>query len=72
VLATSSGIYESADSGTTWRPAKISGGAPAEGFSYVGMTNAKQGVAVPTDAARGEVYVTTDGGLHWQPRPIVG
>ena len=72
VLATSAGIYESADTGTAWRPAKISGGAPADGFSYVGMTNPHQGVAVPTDAARGEVYVTNDGGLHWQPRPIVG
>jgi hypothetical protein len=72
VIATSAGIYQSADNGTTWRSARITGGTPAGGFSYVGMTNADQGVAVPTDAALGEIYVSTDGGLRWQPRPIAG
>jgi hypothetical protein len=72
VLATTAGIYESSDSGKTWRQANLGGAGPAGGFSYVGMTNANQGVAVPTDSALDEVYVSTDGGLHWQPRPIAG
>lgn len=72
VLATTAGIYKSSNSGKTWRQANLGGAGPAGGFSYVGMTNARDGVAVPTDAALGEIYVTTDGGLHWQPRPIAG
>jgi hypothetical protein len=72
VLATSAGIYESADTGTTWRSARISGGAPGGGFSFVGMTSGNLGVAVPANPALGEIYVTRDGGLHWQRRPITG
>jgi hypothetical protein len=72
VLATSAGIYQSADTGKTWRSAKITGGPPPGGFTYVGMTNASDGVAVPADSALGLVYVSTDGGLHWQQRPIAG
>jgi hypothetical protein len=72
VLATSAGIYQSSDAGKTWRPASVTGGTPAGGFSFVGMTNASDGVAVPTDAALGVVFVSTDAGLHWQRRPIAG
>jgi hypothetical protein len=72
VLATAALIYESRNSGRTWRQANLGGPGPAGGFSYVGMTTAKDGVAVPSDPALGEIYVTADGGLHWQPRPIVG
>jgi hypothetical protein len=71
VLATTTGIEYSPD-GTTWRPATISGGAPAGGFRYVGMTSATQGVAVPANAGLGEVYVTTDGGQTWTAKPISG
>ncbi|HEY1616164.1 MAG TPA: hypothetical protein VGG25_01020 [Streptosporangiaceae bacterium] len=69
MLATSTGIDYSAD-GTTWKQAVITGGVPAGGFSYVGMTSAEQGVAVPADAALGEIDVTDDGGQTWTPSPI--
>jgi len=72
VLATTGGIYQSSNSGTAWRPANLAGGGPAGGFSYVGMTNGTNGVAVPTNQALGMIYVTTDGGLHWRQSPITG
>jgi hypothetical protein len=67
VLATSADIYYSADQGVTWQEARLTGGPPRRGFSYIGMTTAAQGVAVPADAALGEVFVTSDGGLTWLP-----
>jgi len=69
VLATTAGICYSADSGRSWASASIAS-APAGGFSYVGMTTAADGVAVPADAGLGEIFVTTDGGRRWQPRPV--
>ncbi len=66
VLATTAGLYYSAQ-GVTWRQATAA--APG-GFSYVGMTNQYQGVAVPEDASLGEIYVTSDGGEAWVPSPI--
>jgi hypothetical protein len=70
VLATTAGIYDSADGGATWQPASVSGPAPAGGFNYVGMTTSALGVAVPADALLGDVYVTHDGGKTWDPSPI--
>ncbi len=72
VLATTAGLYYSTDGGTTWQTASVSGPAPAGGFSYVGMTNLSQGVAVPAATYLGEVYVTADGGETWNPSPIAG
>ena len=77
VLATTAGIEYSATGGRTWRAATFASAGsgatgPAGGFSYVGMTNASQGVAVPADSSLGEVYVTTDGGSTWDPSPITG
>jgi photosystem II stability/assembly factor-like uncharacterized protein len=72
VLATTDGIEYSADSGKSWQAARFTGAAPAEGFSYVGMTTRDLGVAVPEDLNLGEVYVTSDGGKIWQPSPITG
>jgi hypothetical protein len=70
VLATSNGIYYSADDGKTWGTATFSGSAPAGGFSYVGMTNQSQGVAVPVNAQLGEIFVTRNGGRTWTASPV--
>ncbi len=70
LLATATGIYQSANDGALWRQASVSGGLPPGGFSFVGMTNATNGVAIPAKAALGLVYVTTNGGLQWQPRSV--
>ena len=74
VLTTTGGIDYSANGGRTWQAAKYTGvgAGPPGGFSYVGMTTAAQGVAVPADSALGEIYVTADGGSTWYPSPITG
>jgi hypothetical protein len=64
VLATTAGIDYSPD-GITWRRASFTGGPPPGGFSYVGMTSATQGVALPVSAKLGEVFVTRDSGQTW-------
>ncbi len=69
VLATTGGIYYSNDSGASWHAASVAAAVPG-GFSYVGMTNATQGVAVPVNFELGEVLVTSDGGKTWTPSPI--
>jgi len=72
VLATTAGISYSSDDGATWQSAAIAGQVPAGGFSYVGMTSAMLGVAVPADATVGAIYVTRDGGQTWSKSPITG
>jgi hypothetical protein len=72
VLATSAGLGYSRDGGKTWRPASSGTPLPRRGFSYVGMTNQSQGVALPADSHLGEVWTTTDGGISWTPRPVSG
>jgi hypothetical protein len=72
VIATSAGIDYSADGGIHWQPASFTASAPARGFSYVGMTTATQGVAVPADSSLGEVFTTADSGRTWQASPIAG
>jgi hypothetical protein len=72
VLATTAGLSYSSDGGTTWQAANVAASVPDGGFSYVGMTNSAQGVAVPADSSLGEVYVTRDGGQTWSPSPITG
>jgi hypothetical protein len=67
-LATSTGIYVLPADGDGWKPSSATGaGAPKGGFSYVGMTTADQGVAVPADTSLHEVWMTTDGGYTWAP-----
>ncbi|MGH3159344.1 MAG: WD40/YVTN/BNR-like repeat-containing protein, partial [Streptosporangiaceae bacterium] len=67
-LATSAGIYTSSDSGQQWSRT-ITG--PAGGFSYVGLTSASQGVAVPAEPAlSNSIWLTVDGGETWQQYPI--
>jgi hypothetical protein len=34
------------------------------------MTSTANGVALPADPGLGEVFVTTDGGLTWQPHMV--
>jgi hypothetical protein len=67
-LATTTGIYVLSADGAGWKPSNATGaGAPKGGFSYVGMTTADQGVAVPADTSLHEVWMTTDGGRTWAP-----
>jgi hypothetical protein len=73
VLATTAGLYVSPDGGRSWtRPQASPPGAAAGrfGFSYVGMTDQEQGVAVPADPLLHEVYITTDAGASWRPSPV--
>lgn len=73
VLATTAGILYSGDGGTTWQAASFgSQAAPANGFSYVGLTDPAHGVAVPENASLGEIFVSTDGGRDWTASPIHG
>jgi hypothetical protein len=63
-LATTTGIYVL--SGGVWKPSNATGsGAPAGGFTYVGMTTDDQGVAVPADTSLHEIWMTTDAGASW-------
>ena len=67
-LATTTGIYALPADGNGWKPSSATGaGAPKGGFSYVGMTTADQGVAVPADTSLHEVWMTADGGYTWAP-----
>jgi photosystem II stability/assembly factor-like uncharacterized protein len=70
VLATTAGLYYSPD-GHTWRPAALDVPATGSGgFSFVGMTTATSGVAVPSGPGSRELYITKDGGQSWQHSPI--
>lgn len=72
VLASTAGIWYQPDSGTPGGPAVVKPPGAVIGFSFVGMTTATQGVAVPIDPSLGEIYVTRDGGLTWAPSAIRG
>ncbi len=64
LIGTRSGVYLSRDGGVTWQiPLQVAGG-----ISYLGMTDALQGFAVP--ASQGAVWFTTDGGQSWQQSAI--
>ena len=69
VLGTDQGIDVLAAGAGNWQQATVAG-APAGGFSYVGMTTDSQGVAVPADPAAGAVWFTFDGGQSWHPSSI--
>jgi hypothetical protein len=69
VVATTDGLYYSADGGKQWQAASVASAA-AGGFSYAGMTNASQGVALPANSSLGEIFVTTDGGHTWTASPV--
>jgi photosystem II stability/assembly factor-like uncharacterized protein len=68
MLATTSGIL--VYNGTNWQQATLNDTAPAGGFSFVGMTTATQGVALPADTSLHEIWMTVDGGMTWQAYPV--
>jgi photosystem II stability/assembly factor-like uncharacterized protein len=69
VLATTAGLYYTADT-VHWHRARLAGQSPAAGFGYVGMTNTREGVAVPAGPAPGALFITSDGGQTWRSTPI--
>jgi hypothetical protein len=70
LLGSTTGLELLPAGGTRWQQASVSGGVPAGGFSFVGMTTGTQGVAVPADPKAGAVWFTYDGGLTWVRSPI--
>jgi hypothetical protein len=72
VIATSEGIEVSRDGGASWQVTLPAGQGPTGGFSYVGMTDASHGVAVPADSALNEIWFSTNGGRTWQPSAVAG
>jgi hypothetical protein len=67
-LATTEGIYFSADNGLHWQLAEQ---GPSGGFGYVGMTTPMQGVAVPAEASSSDsIWLTANAGENWQQLPI--
>jgi hypothetical protein len=73
ILATSNGIWLAPGTSSSWQQAALANSSgSADGFSYVGMTSATQGVALGGSASLHAVWMTTDGGQTWQVRPIRG
>ena len=72
VLATVNGICVLPPGAADWRTATEPGGSalPGGGFSYVGMTSDSRGAALPANTSSHEIWVTTDGGRTWTPKPI--
>ncbi len=79
ILATQGGIYRLPPGAAQWEKATLSGAtAPPYGFSYVGMTNDTQGVAIADPAAAPNqpapdpygIWMTSNGGQTWQFRAI--
>jgi hypothetical protein len=70
VLATDQGIELRPRGERAWRVATLTAAVPAGGFSYAGMTNDEQGIALPADPSAGTVWFTYDGGRTWKPSPV--
>lgn len=70
LVATTTGIDVSANAagsgtaGLSW--IAVTGASVPGGFTFVGMTDETQGVAIPADKARHAVWFTYDGGTTWQ------
>jgi hypothetical protein len=71
ILATDQGLDLLPAGSTSWEQLTPIG-APPGGFSYVGMTTGRQGVALPADPAAGTVWFTFDGGQTWAPSAVDG
>ncbi len=66
VMATTTGIYVLSTETGRWTASNATGTrAPQGGFSYVGMTTAEQGIALPADTSLHEIWMTFDGGQTW-------
>ncbi len=64
------GIYLLAPGAAKWQAATLSGPLPEPGFSYVGMTDKRQGVALSGNPGLHEIWMTRDGAKTWQAVPI--
>jgi hypothetical protein len=65
------GIYLLKPGARKWQLATLSGPSPrVPGFMYVGMTGPLQGVALSGNPGLHVIWMTSDGGQTWQPRPI--
>ena len=65
------GIYLLKPGAAKWQAATLSDpSATVPGFTYVGMTERLQGVALSGDPSLHEIWMTTDGGQTWQAMPI--
>jgi len=73
ILATSTGIYTLPLGGSAWQAATLPDpSGKTDGFSYVGMTTALQGVALGGDPALHAIWMTADGGQTWSVVPVSG
>ncbi len=68
---TGGGIYLLSPGASQWQAATLSDSSgETYGFTYVGMTSAKQGVALGGAPGLHAIWMTTDGGQTWQVKPI--
>ena len=72
LLATTDGIQVSRDNGATWQVRAQGAAGPPGGFSWVGMTSASQGVAVPADTSQHTVWFTFSSGETWKASAVSG
>jgi hypothetical protein len=72
MLATDQGIDLLPAGEASWQTAKLRGGAPADGFRYIGMTTDEQGIALPADPSAGTIWFTFDGGQTWTASRLNG
>src|SRR5208282_386247 len=72
VLGTDRGIDLLPAGDIAWQMATLTGGGPAGGFGFVGMTTDAQGVALAADPSAGTVWFTFDGGQSWKPSRLDG
>jgi hypothetical protein len=70
LTAGAAAVIVAAAGSTTFQQASVTGGSPAGGFGFVGMTTNIQGVAVAADPTAKAVWFTYDGGQTWVPSPI--
>jgi hypothetical protein len=71
VLATTYALYLLPPEGTQWTVVAWGPYAP-HGFTYVGMTTAAQGVAVPADLSDHQIWMTFNGGKDWYGSTPIG